>query len=77
LHSSIRWTMRPSRCKELADELGRLRELFSRLHKNVAEQGWVYFRTEQIDILDAAVLRKFVSMYGLCHFPYREGVYLP
>jgi hypothetical protein len=52
-------------------------KLFSRLHKNVAGQGWVYFRTEQIDILDAAVLRKFASMYGLCHFPYREGVYLP
>jgi CRP/FNR family transcriptional regulator, anaerobic regulatory protein len=46
----------------LADELGSLRELVSRLLKHFAEQGWVRLGREQIDILDEAALRRFVTL---------------
>lgn len=46
----------------LADELGSAREMVSRLLKGFAEQGWVRLGREQIDITDAAALRKFAEL---------------
>ena len=46
----------------LADELGSAREIVSRLLKGFAEQGWVKLGREQIDISDAAALKKFASL---------------
>ena len=46
----------------LADELGSAREIVSRLLKGFAEQGWVRLGREQIDITDAAALKKFASL---------------
>lgn len=45
----------------LADDLGSLREMISRLLKSFAEQGWVSLGREQIDVLDPAALRKLVA----------------
>lgn len=45
----------------LADELGCAREIVSRLLKGFAEQGWVKLGREQIDISDAAALKKFAD----------------
>ncbi|MBI1175258.1 MAG: helix-turn-helix domain-containing protein [Sideroxydans sp.] len=45
----------------LADELGSVREIVSRLLKNFAENGWVRLGREQIDVIDAAALRKFAE----------------
>jgi CRP/FNR family transcriptional regulator len=45
----------------LADELGSVREIVSRLLKNLAEQGLVSLGREQIEILDAAGLRRLAS----------------
>ncbi|MGB9093148.1 MAG: Crp/Fnr family transcriptional regulator [Gallionella sp.] len=45
----------------LADELGSAREIVSRLLKGFAEQGWVRLGREQIEIVDAAALKKFSS----------------
>ena len=42
----------------LADELGSLREIISRLLKNFAEQGWVRLGREQIEVLDVSALRR-------------------
>jgi CRP/FNR family transcriptional regulator len=41
----------------LADDLGSLREIISRLLKNFADQGWVRLGREQIEVIDAAALR--------------------
>ena len=46
----------------LADELGSLREIVSRLLKNFAEQGWVRLGREQIEVVDEASLRKFTAL---------------
>ncbi len=46
----------------LADELGSLREIVSRLLKSFADQGWVKLGREQIEILDAGALRRFVEV---------------
>jgi CRP/FNR family transcriptional regulator len=46
----------------LADELGTLREIVSRLLKHFADEGWVRLGREHIDILDEAALRKFISL---------------
>lgn len=46
----------------LADELGSAREMVSRLLKGFAEQGWVKLGREQIDVTDAAALRKFAEL---------------
>ena len=46
----------------LADELGSAREIISRLLKGFAEQGWVKLGRWQIDITDAAALRKFAEI---------------
>lgn len=44
--------------QQLADELGSVREIVSRLLKGFAEQGLVRLGREQIEILDPAGLRK-------------------
>lgn len=46
----------------LADELGSVREIISRLLKNFAEQGWIKLGREQIEIVDASSLKKFSSL---------------
>ncbi len=48
--------------QQLADELGSVREIVSRLLKSFAERGWVALGREQIEILDPAALRQFSSM---------------
>lgn len=45
----------------LADDLGSLREIVSRVLKNFAEQGWVELGREQIDVRDAAALRRLAA----------------
>lgn len=44
--------------QQLADELGSVREMVSRLLKGFAEQGLVQLGREQIEILDPAALRR-------------------
>ncbi len=46
----------------LADELGSVREIVSRLLKNFAEQGWVKLGREQIEIVNAPALKKFSEL---------------
>lgn len=46
----------------LADELGSVREMVTRLLKNFAEQGWVRLGREQIEIVDAPALRQFSEL---------------
>ncbi|MBI3480563.1 MAG: Crp/Fnr family transcriptional regulator [Nitrosomonadales bacterium] len=43
----------------LADELGSVREIISRLLKNFADHGWIRLGREHIEIADAAALKKF------------------
>ncbi len=45
----------------LADELGSVREIVTRLLKNFAEQGLVSLAREQIEIVDAAGLRRVAA----------------
>lgn len=47
--------------QQLADELGSVREIVSRLLKGFAEQGLVALGREQVEILDAAGLRRIAS----------------
>lgn len=47
--------------QQLADELGSVREIVSRLLKGFAEQGWVRLGREQIEILDPAALRRLCA----------------
>jgi CRP/FNR family transcriptional regulator len=47
--------------QQLADELGSVREMVSRLLKGFAEQGLVRLGREQIEILDPAGLRRLAS----------------
>jgi CRP/FNR family transcriptional regulator len=47
--------------QQLADELGSVREMVSRLLKGFAEQGLVQLSREQIEILDAAGLRRIAA----------------
>jgi CRP/FNR family transcriptional regulator len=47
--------------QQLADELGSVREIVSRLLKSLAEQGLVSLGREQVEILDAAGLRRLAS----------------
>ena len=47
--------------QQLADELGSVREMISRLLKGFAEQGLVRLAREQIEILDPAGLRRIAS----------------
>lgn len=46
----------------LADELGSLREIVSRLLKNFADQGWVQLGRERIDVIDEAALRRLTTL---------------
>lgn len=46
----------------LADELGSLREIVSRLLKNFADQGWVHLGREQIDVIDAPALQRLAAL---------------
>lgn len=48
--------------QQLADELGSVREMVSRLLKGFTEQGLVRLGREQIEVLDAAGLRKVASV---------------
>lgn len=48
--------------QQLADELGSVREMVSRLLKAFAEQGLVALGREKIEILDAAGLRRIAAM---------------
>lgn len=48
--------------QQLADELGSVREMVSRLLKGFAEQGLVRLGREQIEVLDAAGLREVASV---------------
>jgi CRP/FNR family transcriptional regulator len=45
--------------QQLADELGSVREIVSRLMKQFEEQGWVRPGREKVDILDADALRTY------------------
>jgi len=47
--------------QQLADELGSVREIVSRLLKGFAEQGLVRLGREQVEILDAPGLRKIAG----------------
>jgi CRP/FNR family transcriptional regulator len=47
--------------QQLADELGSVREMISRLLKGFAEQGLVRLAREQVEILDPAGLRRIAS----------------
>lgn len=47
--------------QQLADELGSVREMVTRLLKGFAEQGLVALSREQIEILDPAGLRQIVA----------------
>lgn len=46
----------------LADELGSVREIVSRLLKNFAEQGWIRLGREQIEVINAPALQKYSSL---------------
>lgn len=46
----------------LADELGSVREIISRLLKNFSEQGWIKLGREQIDIIDPSALKRFSEL---------------
>jgi len=46
----------------LADELGSVREIVSRLLKSFAEQGWVKLGREQIEVMDAVALKKLSEL---------------
>ena len=48
--------------QQLADELGSVREMVSRLLKSFVEQGLVRQSREQVEILDPAGLRRLASM---------------
>lgn len=46
----------------LADELGSVREIVSRLLKHFAELGWVKLGREQIEVVDASALKKLSGL---------------
>lgn len=46
----------------LAEELGSVRVIVSRLLKNFADQGWVSLGREQIEIIDVAALERFSEL---------------
>ena len=48
--------------QQLADELGSVREMVSRLLKGFAEQGFVRLGREQVEVLDPAGLRRLASV---------------
>jgi CRP/FNR family transcriptional regulator, anaerobic regulatory protein len=48
--------------QQLADELGSVREIVSRLLKQFEEQGWIRLGRERIEVLDPEALRRGVSL---------------
>jgi CRP/FNR family transcriptional regulator len=46
----------------LADELGSVREIVSRLLKNFSDQGWLRLGREQIEVIDVAALKNFCTL---------------
>jgi CRP/FNR family transcriptional regulator len=44
----------------LADELGSVREIISRLLRHFSEQGWIRLGREQIDVVDASALNRLI-----------------
>jgi CRP/FNR family transcriptional regulator, anaerobic regulatory protein len=44
--------------QQLADELGSVREIVTRVLRGFADQGWVQSNRGSIDVLDAAALRR-------------------
>jgi len=48
--------------QQLADELGSVREMVSRLLKNFADQGLVRLGREQVELIDLAGLRRMASV---------------
>jgi CRP/FNR family transcriptional regulator len=48
--------------QQLADELGSVREMVSRLLKQFSEQGWVRLGREQIEIADPAALKRYTQL---------------
>ena len=46
----------------LADELGSVREIVSRLLKNFSEQGWIKLGREQIEIVHVSALKEFSEL---------------
>jgi CRP/FNR family transcriptional regulator len=48
--------------QQLADELGSVREMISRLLKQFADQGWVKLGREQIEITDPAALKRYAAL---------------
>lgn len=46
----------------LADELGSVRVIVSRLLKNFADNGWLALGREQIEIIDATALKKYAEL---------------
>ncbi len=44
----------------LADELGSVREIISRLLRHFSEQGWIRLGREQVDVIDPQALEKLV-----------------
>ncbi|WP_237247984.1 Crp/Fnr family transcriptional regulator [Sideroxyarcus emersonii] len=46
----------------LADELGSVREIVSRLLKSFAEKGWIRLEREQIEIVEANSLTEYCSL---------------
>lgn len=63
---AVALTARPSPIQSthqaLADELGSLREIVSRLLKNFADQGWVRLGRERIEVVDAMALRRLAEL---------------
>ncbi|MFC3146046.1 Crp/Fnr family transcriptional regulator [Piscinibacterium candidicorallinum] len=47
--------------QELADEIGSVREIVSRLLRSFAEQGWIAQQRQAIEILDARALRELAD----------------
>lgn len=45
----------------MADDLGSLREIISRVLKNFADQGWVQLGRELIEVSDAQALRRLAD----------------
>ncbi len=60
--------------QQLADELGSVREIVSRLLKSFADQGLVRLAREQVEILDPAGLRR-LSAEGSVQGLSRAGVH--
>jgi len=48
--------------QSLADELGSVREIVSRLLKNFSEQGWVKMGREKIEILNVSALKNLAQL---------------